>query len=122
MNKIEKLVAVTIVILIVSLVYNGYWPIRAYMSMKPPYEKAHKEDITCPVTVENYAAKLRKQNDSVHIYAVSNRFEVWCDHSIAKGKWKDAETLEEARQIVYEYYIQWAKNCIGPTPPGKKVE
>jgi hypothetical protein len=73
--------------------------------------------------VEKYAAKLRKDMNNVRIYCVtSNHYEVWTTGGFLPGKWKDAESLEAAHKIVDDYYIQWAKNCIGPTPPGRLVE
>ena len=70
------------------------------------------------------AVALRKSHDSVHIYMVNtNQYEVWCTGGLAGGGlWRATNTLEAARQIVDDYYVQWAKNCIGPTPPGKQVE
>lgn len=73
-------------------------------------------------SIEEYAARLRKDMANVNIYSVSNRYEIWTTGGFLPGKWKDAGSLEEARKIVDDYYIEWAKNCIGPTPLGRKVE
>jgi hypothetical protein len=89
-------------------------PSPAVIRQQPPAQKQK--------SVEEYAAGLRKDYDSVQIYAVSNRYEVWCMGGLFPGKWKDAETLDQARQIVNDYYLKWAENCIGPTPPGKRIE
>ena len=80
---------------------------------------------TPPATqdVEKYAARLHKDMNNLRIYCVtSNHYEVWTTGGIWPGKWKDAESLEAARKIVDDYYIKWAQNCIGPTPPGRLVE
>jgi hypothetical protein len=74
-----------------------------------------------PLTLEQYAADLRKRHDSVHIYAVENHYEVWSLGAL-KGKWKEAQTLEEARKVVDDYYLEWARACIGPTIPGVRIE
>lgn len=107
-----------------GLAWVGMWPIsksQAERAQKQAEERQATEKAK-PRTLETEAAKLRKEHDSVHIYAVSNKFEVWCTHGLATGKWKDAETLEDARRVVNEYYLEWARNCIGPVPAGKLVE
>ena len=67
------------------------------------------------------AAELRKDFDDIHIYVVSNRYEVWCT-GVGPGQYKDAATLDEAHKIINNYYIEWAKRCIGDMPTGKLVE
>jgi hypothetical protein len=81
----------------------------------------HPKPPQAPLTLEQYAADLRKRHDSVHIYAVSNHYEVWT-MSVLKGKWKEAQTIEEARKIVDDYYREWARACIGPALPGERIE
>lgn len=100
----------------------SFWTKEALLKSKREEIKQVKTIKPIQQNLEEYAIRLRKEHDSVHIYAVSNKFEVWCMHGIVTGKWKDAETMEEARKIVNEYYIEWARNCIGPNPPGKLIE
>ena len=116
------MIALAIVLILSALVYFHVIPVSRRAEDVLLGAKIEQAKIRTP-TVEEYAARLRKENDSVHIYAVSNKFEVWCDSGIAlMGKWKNAETIEEARKIVSDYYDEWARNCIGPIPPGKLVE
>ena len=72
-------------------------------------------------SVEEYAKRLRKDFDSLRIYQSSNRFEIWTKN-VGETKWKEVGSLEEARKVVDDYYLLWAKNCIGDKPQGKRVE
>lgn len=73
-------------------------------------------------TVEEYAVKLRKDFNSVHIYEREGRFEVWYFETGKPCRWSDSGTIEEARKIVDDYYIAWAKNCVEPSLSRKLVE
>lgn len=72
-------------------------------------------------TLKGIAESLKKEHDCVHIYSVSNSFEIWTS-GIESGYWKSANTLEEARTIVDNYYMQWARNIRGEPTPGILVE
>lgn len=89
-----------------------------FCSCSKPVEKSVVE--IRQKTVEEYAATLRKDHDSIHIYEVNGRYEVWSTKP--SGKWRDAATLEEARKIVADYYTQWAKNCMGDQTPANRIE
>ena len=86
-----------------------------------PEEPKKRVIVKEQMTLQEEADRLRKDFDSVHIYAVSNRYEVWCTHTV-KDKWKDVETAEEAKRVVDEYYLDWARNCRGSKSEGKLVK
>jgi hypothetical protein len=117
MNK--EIIGMGIICVVLLIIYVT---IPSAQRAKIVVQKQSSNVITNTVSVEEYAAKLKKDYDAVHIYAVSNCFIVWCNHKTKEGRWAEANTIEEARKIVDDYYKEWARNCMGPTPPGKLVE
>lgn len=122
MNKYFSLIAIAIIVVLgifaSGALIQDIWLNKRNKGVSGYVEKPNKsrED-----RIKEEEKALRERHNSVRIYAVSNRFEVWCMGTFP-GKWKDAETLEEAREIVTAYYRKWAENCIGPEIPGTLVE
>jgi len=53
-------------------------------------------------SIVDYADNLRKKHNRLHIYAVSNFFEIWITDT--GTKWDTTATLDGARLIVSNYY------------------
>lgn len=74
-----------------------------------------------PEDLERYVKKLRKDHNNIHIYMVDDRYEVWRS-GVWAGKLETFDTLSGAQQYVADYYMEWARNCMGPIVPGELVE
>lgn len=80
------------------------------------------QDVGRQAKVAAYARKLRAERpDYLAIYELDGRYSVWLTGT-GQTKWRDADSLAQARKIVDDYFIEWAENCVGDEPPGRRVE